>query len=98
MKNLTTQMTIHPFSTVFEIGFSESRVEKLEQLAAKHKESGSWLGVFSWPNGNWCVVVMNAQPSSASALTNKVKAELYDRAALMATEEIFPLLDLRAQA
>lgn len=98
MKTLISQMTTHPFSTVFEIGFSKSRVEKLEQLEAKHKDSGTWLGVFSWPDGNWCVVVMDAEPSCASALTNKVREELYDRAALMAAEEIFPLLDLRANA
>lgn len=93
--SLIRKSTINPFEILREIGFSATRMKRLEKLRQRHEALGHALMVLSWPDGIWCVLILHTERLGAVALDDFEKAEAYHDARQMVCENITPILYLR---
>ncbi|KQB54551.1 hypothetical protein AQS70_07145 [Pseudomonas endophytica] len=89
------KVTIWPFRVLRKIGFSASRITRLERLRRRHEALGHALIVVSWPDGVWCVLILHTERFGAVALDEPEKLYAYHEARQMVSESIVPILHLR---
>ena len=86
---------LRPFQALHEVGFSKTRIQRFERLRRKHEHRGRTLGVLSWPDGVWCLLIMHADQLGVVVLGKAQAADAYHDARQMIRDGYSPVLTLR---